>query len=104
MTKIDVIIPAFNEQESIMQVLKDIPKEMVQEIIVVNNNSTDLTASVAEKAGVTVLNEPRRGYGQACLAGLDYLRTKAPKPDVVVFMDADYSDHPDELPHVVAPI
>ncbi len=104
MTKINVIIPAFNEQESIVKVLNDIPENMVQEVIVVNNNSTDLTASVAEQAGVTVLDEPRRGYGQACLAGLNYLSMKTSQPDIVVFMDADYSDHPDELPRVVQPI
>ncbi|HCQ15468.1 MAG TPA: UDP-glucose--dolichyl-phosphate glucosyltransferase, partial [Cryomorphaceae bacterium] len=73
MTVIKVIIPAFNEQESVVRVVQDIPADKVDEIVVVNNNSTDMTARVAQQAGVTVVDEPRRGYGYACLAGMDYI-------------------------------
>ena len=99
---IDVVIPAFNEALSIDQVLADIPKEWVREIIVVNNNSSDRTSDVARSAGATVLDEVRQGYGFACLKGLDYLRQNP--PDLVVFLDADYSDYPEQLPQLVAPI
>jgi glycosyltransferase involved in cell wall biosynthesis len=101
---IKVIIPAFNEQNSIGKVLRDIPKEWVSEIIVVNNNSKDDTEEVAREAGVTVLKEERQGYGYACLKGMDYVKTQNPQPDIIVFMDADYSDHPEQLPEVVKPI
>ena len=104
MTVIKVIIPAFNEQESVVRVVQDIPADKVDEIVVVNNNSTDMTARVAQQAGVTVVDEPRRGYGYACLAGMDYIAGQELLPDIIVFMDADYSDHPEELPKVVAPI
>ena len=104
MTVIKVIIPAFNEQESIVRVVQDIPADKVNEIVVVNNNSTDMTARVAQQAGVTVVDAPRRGYGYACLAVMDYIAGQEPLPDIIVFMDADYSDHPEELPKVVAPI
>jgi len=101
---IDVVIPAFNEQESIVHVLKDMPLDYVREIVVVNNNSTDDTVKHAVAGGATVLDEPRQGYGYACLKGIDYLKNKTDQPDIIVFMDADYSDHPEELPLVVAPI
>ena len=101
---IKVIIPAYNEQNSIGKVIRDIPQEWVQEIVVVNNNSNDNTVKHAQGAGATVLQEPRQGYGFACLRGIAYLGQQTPPPDVVVFMDADYSDHPEELPQVVAPI
>ena len=104
MNKIKVIIPAFNEQGSIIHVISDIPKNIVDEIIVVNNNSTDDTALKAEEAGVTVLHEPRRGYGFACLKGIDYVAKNGDHPDIIVFMDGDYSDFPDQLPEVVSPI
>lgn len=100
---IDVVIPAFNEEASLPLVLTDIPRPPVGRIVVVDNNSTDRTAAVAEAGGATVVFEPTPGYGSACLAGLDHLRCHQP-PGVVVFLDADYSDHPDELPRVVAPI
>jgi glycosyltransferase involved in cell wall biosynthesis len=95
---IKVIIPAFNEQDSIKLVLRDIPKSLVDEVIVVNNNSSDLTGQVAENEGVTVLCEQRKGYGFACLKGLDYIKEQKVKPDAVVFLDADYSDYPNEMP------
>ncbi len=103
---IDVIIPAYNEERSIGLVLADIPRSLVREIIVCNNASTDRTAEVARRGGATVLDQPRKGYGSACLKGIEYLEAKpaSEKPDIVVFLDADYSDHPEEMPNVVQPI
>ena len=100
---IKVIIPAYNEGDSIGSVISDIPKS-VSEIIVVNNNSTDTTLVNAEKAGATVLTENRRGYGYACLKGMDYIAQQSEKPDIIVFLDGDYSDYPEELDKIVAPI
>lgn len=103
---IDVIIPAYNEQDSIGNVLKDIPKELVREIIVCNNASTDNTKSVALQNGATVVDQPLKGYGNACLKGIGHIKAK-PKneqPDIVVFLDGDYSDHPEEMTKLVAPI
>lgn len=102
--KIDVIIPAFNEEESIVHVINDIPKDLVREVIVCNNNSTDNTAENAESSGATVVLAEQKGYGSACLAGLDHISNKSVKPDVVVFLDGDYSDHPEEMVDIVAPI
>jgi glycosyltransferase involved in cell wall biosynthesis len=103
MHHIKVIIPAFNEADAIAKVIAEIPA-MAQEIIVVDNNSTDLTATVAQNAGATVLRETRKGYGYACLKGLDYIATLDAKPDIIVFLDGDYSDYPGELTQIVAPI
>lgn len=103
MTHITVIIPAFNEQDSIAKVISEIPS-IVSEVIVVNNNSSDLTAKNAEQAGATVLHQPERGYGNACLKGLDYISKQTSKPDIIVFLDGDYSDYPEELIKVVNPI
>ena len=103
MSKIVVIIPAFNEEKSIGLVINDIPK-MVDEVIVVSNGSTDQTQEVAAKAGATVLVENRKGYGWACLKGMDYISTSETLPDIVVFLDGDYSDYPEELPKLVNPI
>jgi hypothetical protein len=97
-----VIIPAFNEARAIGHVIGDIPDDLVDEVVVVNNASTDETERNARAAGATVLTEPRQGYGYACLRGIEYAKTAA--PDVVVFLDGDYSDHPDEMPRLVAPI
>ena len=101
-----VIIPAFNEEEAIGKVLKDIPIDWVEEVIVVSNGSTDQTDAVAKAAGATVLREEKKGYGAACLKGIHYLDEKLPeeKPQIVVFLDGDYSDYPQQLPEVVAPI
>jgi len=104
MAIIDVIIPAYNEQCSVGKVIEDIPKEFVREIIVVNNNSSDETSKNAVKAGATVFNESRQGYGYACLKGMAHCEQKTQKPDIIVFLDADYSDHPEEMPEVVRPI
>lgn len=99
-----MIIPAFNEQDSIGQVIEDIPKDLVSEIIVVNNSSTDQTEGRAKNKGVSVLFEEKRGYGYACLKGMEHVAMQEEKPDIIVFMDADYSDFPDQLPEVIAPI
>ncbi|MEN8885294.1 MAG: glycosyltransferase family 2 protein [Winogradskyella sp.] len=103
MTKIKVIIPAYNEEASIPLVIKAIPA-IVNEIIVVSNTSTDNTELNAKNAGATVLIEPQKGYGYACLKGLDYIAKQDSKPDIVVFLDGDYSDYPEELTKIVKPI
>lgn len=100
---IKVIIPAFNEADSITAVISEIPKT-VSEVIVVNNNSSDDTVINAEKAGATVLTEERKGYGYACLKGMDYIAQQSKTPDIVVFIDGDYSDYPEELTKIVSPI
>lgn len=100
---IKVIIPAYNEQDAIANVIHAIP-EIVAEIIVVDNNSTDTTAINAKNAGATVLKELRKGYGYACLKGIDYLKKENKKTEIVVFLDGDYSDHPEQLTTLIAPI
>lgn len=101
--RIDVVIPALNEEASLPLVLAALPHPPVRRVVVADNGSRDGTARVAQEGGAVVVPAARRGYGSACLAGLDYLRRHDP-PDVVVFVDADFSDHPDELPRLVAPI
>lgn len=101
--KIRVIIPAYNEQESIGKVIAEIP-EIVSEIIVVSNNSSDNTELVAKNAGATVLKENKKGYGYACLLGMDYIAQTASDTDIVVFLDGDYSDYPEELLLLTKPI
>lgn len=98
-----VIIPAFNEAKSIALVLRDLP-DLVDEVVVVDNRSTDSTAAEAEKAGATVLFEAQKGYGYACLKGIAYLAQKAKPKDIVVFLDGDYSDYPEELEQLIDPI
>jgi len=100
---IKVIIPAFNEEASIGKVISEIP-DLVSEIIVVSNNSSDQTETVAKMAGATVLRELQKGYGFACLKGLEYIASQEIKPDIVVFLDGDYSDYPQDLHKIVAPI
>lgn len=99
--KISVIIPALNEEESIGQVLNDIPGEIVEEVIVVDNGSTDDTVTEAQSLGASVVMEPLKGYGAACLRGISMLKQDT---DIVVFLDADYSDYPQDLHTVVKPI
>ncbi|WMI66167.1 glycosyltransferase family 2 protein [Aestuariibaculum sp. YM273] len=103
MTIINVIIPAYNEEDSIAKVIKDIP-DIVDEIIVINNNSTDQTEVNAKHAGATVLTETNKGYGYACLKGMQYIENKIEKPNIIVFLDGDYSDYPEELTKLVQPI
>ena len=98
---VSVVIPAYNEEAAIGHVLDDIPREMVDEVIVVDNGSTDRTAEVALRRSAKLVSEERRGYGQACLAGVDALDDSS---EIVVFLDADYSDDPRELPWLLAPI
>ncbi|GAA0711709.1 glycosyltransferase family 2 protein [Aquimarina litoralis] len=100
---IKVIIPAFNEEDSIGHVISEIP-EVVSEIIVVSNNSTDNTEAVAKKAGATVLREERMGYGYACLKGLSHIASQKTAPEIIVFLDGDYSDYPEELLKIIDPI
>ena len=95
-----VIIPTRNEVSAISRVLADLPANLVNEVLVVDSNSTDGTPEIAAKMGACVVHEPRRGYGRACLTGL----ASADAPDVVVFLDGDYSDRPSELPILLAPI
>ncbi|WP_262485623.1 glycosyltransferase family 2 protein [Crocinitomix algicola] len=102
--KIVVIIPAMNEEHSIGKVIDDIPLTDKSAILVCNNASTDRTVEVAKAAGATVLDEPRAGYGWACLKGMEYANKMVPKPDIIVFIDGDYSDYPQEMSLVVAPI
>jgi glycosyltransferase involved in cell wall biosynthesis len=101
---IDVIIPAFNEEDSISKVINDIPKGLVRNILVCNNASTDNTKVNAESAGAIVLDQPEIGYGNACLKGMEFLALSEVKPDIVVFLDGDYSDHPEQMPELVKPI
>ena len=98
--RVSVIIPTHNEAQSIGRVLADLPANIVTEVLVVDSNSSDGTPEIAAKMGARVLHEPLRGYGRACLTGL----AAANRPDVVVFLDGDYSDRPDELPLLLAPI
>ena len=101
---IDVIIPAYNEQESIAKVIGDIDKNLVREIIVVDNNSNDETGKRATAAGSKVIHDGRKGYGSACLKGMEYIVSKEIAPDIVVFLDGDYSDFPEELSKIIDPI
>lgn len=101
---IKVIIPAYNEEQSIAEVVRHIPKDLVQEIVVVNNNSKDKTKEVAQAAGATVIDQPDPGYGNACLKGIEYIKEQSKPPDIIVFLDGDYSDYPEEMPNVIQPI
>ena len=101
--RIDVIIPAFNEEDALPEVIGDI-RDSVREIVVVDNGSTDNTSTVATKAGATALREDRKGYGYACLKGMEHLGQKEPLPDIIVFLDGDYSDYPDQMARLTDPI
>ena len=101
---IDVIIPAYNEEKSIGLVVDEIPKEWVRNIVVANNNSTDKTGEVAEEHGAVVVFQPNPGYGNACLKAMEFIAEQETKPDIVVFLDGDHSDYPQQLPDLVKPI
>lgn len=101
---IDIVIPVFNEKDSLPLVLRDLRSERLRSIVVADNASTDGSGDVAAKLGAQVVLEPRRGYGSACLAGLAWLRNRQPPPDIVVFLDGDYSDHPEQWAELVQPI
>jgi glycosyltransferase involved in cell wall biosynthesis len=101
---VKVIIPAFNEERAIRLVLDEIPRAIVSEIVVVNNGSNDNTEAVAKQAGATVLNEPQPGYGRACLKGIGYLAKQVPPADIIVFVDGDHSDYPEEIGRLIQPI
>jgi glycosyltransferase involved in cell wall biosynthesis len=100
---VDVIIPAFNEASAIGKVIAALPNS-VREIVVADNGSTDGTSGVAQQHGATVVTETQKGYGHACLKAMAYIEKKATPPDIVVFLDGDFSDYPEELPKLVAPI
>lgn len=104
--RIHVIIPAFNEAGSIQKVIDEIPTALVEEIIVASNGSTDGTDELAQQAGATVVREDRQGYGYACLKGMAYIaaKPKQEQPDIVVFLDGDHSDYPEEMPELIRPI
>ncbi len=103
---IAILIPAFNEEQSIAKVIQHIPTQNVTHIIICNNNSTDNTAGVARQAGAIVVDEPRKGYGFACLKGIDFLK-KLPlteQPAIIAFLDGDFSDYPEQLFLLTDPI
>lgn len=100
---IDVIIPAYNEEKSIPKVIAAIP-EIVRNVVVANNNSTDQTGEVAKSSGAIVVFEPQKGYGKACLTAMEWIKNQETQPDIVVFLDGDYSDYPEELLDLIQPI
>ncbi len=99
----DVIIPAYNEEKSIPFVIREIP-DFVRNVVVANNNSTDGTKAAAEKEGAIVVFEPQKGYGKACLTAMDWIKKQTVQPDIVVFLDGDYSDYPEEMVDLIQPI
>lgn len=105
MMKVYVLIPAINEESSIGKVINDIPENLATEIVVIDNGSSDNTIDVAKQSGATVLIEPNKGYGNACLKGMDYIfKYNLDNDDVIVFLDGDYSDYPEEITEVISPI
>jgi len=101
---VDVIIPAFNEEESIGKVIGHLPAELTRKIIVANNGSTDNTKKVALESGATVVDQTQKGYGNACLKAMEYINNLPTHPDILVFIDGDFSDYPEQLSHVILPI
>ena len=104
MEKVVVIIPALDEEDSIGRVLADIPRDAVSDVIVVDNGSSDSTAEVAARGGAAVAREEKKGYGYACLRGMDYIKNLSYLPDIVVFLDGDYSDDPSEMKRLLSPV
>lgn len=101
---IRVIIPALNEENAVGLVIDEIPKGLVKEVIVIDNGSKDQTFKVASEAGATALREPVSGYGRACLKGIEYIKKQKSRPDIIVFIDADHSDYPEEMTKILKPI
>jgi glycosyltransferase involved in cell wall biosynthesis len=101
---IDVIIPVFNEEDSIGKVLDEIPPYLVRNIIVCDNGSTDRTKEVAKNKKAITVTQSIKGYGNACLKGMEYIAKLDIHPDIVVFLDGDYSDFPEEMPELIRPI
>jgi len=101
---IDVIIPALNEENAVGRVINDLPQHLLRHIVVCDNGSIDDTAQKAAAAGAIVLEEKRQGYGSACLKALQYIGQQKIAPDIIVFIDADYSDYPEELELLISPI
>ena len=101
---IDIIVPAYNEEESIAMVIRDIPNKWIRNIIVCDNGSTENTAEVAKNSGAITIYQGLKGYGNACLKGMEYIENLEQSPDIIVFLDGDYSDHPDELELLIKPI
>jgi glycosyltransferase involved in cell wall biosynthesis len=101
---VDVIIPVFNEEESIGKVLLEIPRNLVRNIIVCDNGSTDRTIEIAKSNHAITVTQPLKGYGNACLKGMDFIANLNIHPDIVVFLDGDYSDYPSEMPYLIDPI
>ena len=101
---VDVIIPVYSEEDSIGKVISEIPDTIVRNVVVCNNGSKDRTASVAESHGAIVVHQPEKGYGNACLKGMDYIANLEIKPDIIVFLDGDYSDYPSEMVDLIKPI
>ncbi len=101
---VDVIIPVYNEEDSIGKVISEIPDTIVRNVVVCNNGSKDRTAAVAESHGAIVVHQPEKGYGNACLKGMEYISNLEIKPDIIVFLDGDYSDYPSEMVDLIKPI
>jgi glycosyltransferase involved in cell wall biosynthesis len=102
--KIDVLIPAYNEEATIGKVVKEFSQNFIRKIVVVDNASRDKTAEIASKNGATTVFQPQKGYGSACLAGIEFLKNEAEPPEILVFVDADGSDDPEDLAKILAPI
>ncbi len=101
---IDVIIPALNEEKSIPKVISFIDRSLVRHVVVADNGSSDSTAEVAAKAGAIVVSEPFRGYGAACLKAADWIKSQEIQPDIIAYIDGDFSDYPEQLSLIIAPI